>query len=222
MLTISGSGIVFAVVCTRISNAQTIESVVAPRTNLAIAQRDIYSRTNLSPNSANSRNQHNRSHTYVFIALLIPSITFRNGNRLPVYLKPYEKTRPIILLLITWPFPPPGYEHTTWQWRHNERDAISNHRRLDCLPNHLLRYRSKKLSKLHAIGLCEGNPPVTGRFPSQRASNTENVSIWWRDHEHIIWLFWRKNPNNLRHVDAMEIQIYFKISQINSSWIKCD
>ena len=155
MLTISGSGFVFAVVCTGISNAQTIESVVAPRTNLAIAQRDIDSRTNLSPNSANSRNQHNRSHTYVFIALLIPSVTCRNGNRLPVYLKPYEKTRPIILLLISWPFPPSGYEHTTWQWRHNERDAISNHRRLDCLPNHLLRYRSNYLSKLHAIGLCE-------------------------------------------------------------------
>ena len=28
-------------------------------------------------------------------------------------------------------------------------------------------------------GLCEGNP-VTGGFPSQRATNVENVSIWWR------------------------------------------
>ena len=26
--------------------------------------------------------------------------------------------------------------------------------------------------------LCEGNSPVTGEFPSQEASNTENVSIW--------------------------------------------
>ena len=33
---------------------------------------------------------------------------------------------------------------------------------------------------LSVTGLCEGNPPVTGGFPSQRASNTENVSIWWR------------------------------------------
>ena len=28
-----------------------------------------------------------------------------------------------------------------------------------------------------------GNSPVTGQFPAQRASNAENVSIWWRHHE---------------------------------------
>ena len=28
--------------------------------------------------------------------------------------------------------------------------------------------------------LCEGNPQVTGAFPSQRASNVKNGSIWWR------------------------------------------
>ena len=31
-------------------------------------------------------------------------------------------------------------------------------------------------------GLCEGNLPVTGELPAQRASNAENVSIWWRHH----------------------------------------
>ena len=31
-------------------------------------------------------------------------------------------------------------------------------------------------------GLCEGNSPVTGEFPSQRASNAEKLSIWWRHH----------------------------------------
>ena len=30
--------------------------------------------------------------------------------------------------------------------------------------------RSKKTSKIHVTGLCEGNPPVTGGFPSQRAT----------------------------------------------------
>ena len=39
--------------------------------------------------------------------------------------------------------------------------------------------RSKKTSKFHVAGLCKGNPPVNGKFPSQRASNEENVSIWW-------------------------------------------
>ena len=33
--------------------------------------------------------------------------------------------------------------------------------------------------------LCEGNSLVTGEFPSQRASNAENVSIWWRHHEYF-------------------------------------
>ena len=32
------------------------------------------------------------------------------------------------------------------------------------------------------IGLCAGNSPVTREFPAQRASNAENVSIWWRHH----------------------------------------
>ena len=40
----------------------------------------------------------------------------------------------------------------------------------------------KKASKLHITGLCEGNSPVAGEFPSQRTSNAENVSIWWRHH----------------------------------------
>ena len=68
------------------------------------------------------------------------------------------------------------------KWRHNERDGVSNHQPYDCLLNRLFRRRSKKTSKLHATGLCEGNSPVTDEFPAQRASNTENVSIWWRHH----------------------------------------
>ena len=44
------------------------------------------------------------------------------------------------------------------------------------------RLRSKKTSKLHVTGLCEGNSPVTGEFPAQRASNAENASIWWCHH----------------------------------------
>ena len=31
-----------------------------------------------------------------------------------------------------------------------------------------------KTSKLRVTGLCEGNSPVTGEFPAQRASNAEN------------------------------------------------
>ena len=75
----------------------------------------------------------------------------------------------------------------TLVWPHNERDGVSNHRRLDCLFNRLLRLRSKKTSKLCVTGLWEGNAPMTGGFSSQRASNTENVSDWWRQHGLYLW-----------------------------------
>ena len=44
------------------------------------------------------------------------------------------------------------------------------------------RRRSKKTSRLRAIGLCTGNSPVTGEFPAQRASNAENIYTLWRHH----------------------------------------
>ena len=67
-------------------------------------------------------------------------------------------------------------------WRHNGHGSISNHQPHDCFLNRLFRRRSKKLSKLRVTGLCAGNSPETGEFPAQMASNTENVSIWWRHH----------------------------------------
>ena len=45
------------------------------------------------------------------------------------------------------------------------------------------RRRSKKTSKLRVTGLCVENSPVTGEFPAQRASNEEDVSIWWCHHD---------------------------------------
>ena len=72
--------------------------------------------------------------------------------------------------------------HITLQWCHNECNSISNHQRLNCTLKCLFRWRSKNTSKLCVTGLCEGNPPVTGAFPSQKANNTENFSIWWRHH----------------------------------------
>ena len=43
-----------------------------------------------------------------------------------------------------------------------------------------------KTSKLRIIGLCAENSPVSGEFPAQRASNAENVSIWWRHHGTVL------------------------------------
>ena len=68
--------------------------------------------------------------------------------------------------------------HHTTLYHH----GVSNNRGLDRFLNHLFRRRSQKTSKLWVTGLCEGYPPVTAGFPSQRASNAENVSIWWCHH----------------------------------------
>ena len=37
-------------------------------------------------------------------------------------------------------------------------------------------------SMLGVTGLCAENSPGTGEFPTQMASNAENVSIWWHHH----------------------------------------
>ena len=76
----------------------------------------------------------------------------------------------------------------TLQWRYNGHDIVSNHQPHACLFNRLFRRRSKKTSKLRVTGLCAGNSPLTGEFPAQMASNAENVSIWWRPHEHAYRL----------------------------------
>ena len=59
--------------------------------------------------------------------------------------------------------------------RHNGCDSVSNHQPRDCLFSSLLRRISKKTPKLRVSGLCEGNSPVTDKFPTQRASNAENL-----------------------------------------------
>ena len=51
---------------------------------------------------------------------------------------------------------------TSLQLRHNERDGVSNHRRIHCLLNCWFRHRSNKISKLRVTGLCVGKSPVTG------------------------------------------------------------
>ena len=73
---------------------------------------------------------------------------------------------------------------------HHYSDVImamaSNHWPHGCLLNRLFRRRSKKTSKLRVTGLCVGNSPGTGEFPTQMASNAKNVSIWWRHHVYSI------------------------------------
>ena len=68
------------------------------------------------------------------------------------------------------------------QWRHIERHGASNYQSHDGLLNRLFRRISKKTPKLRDTEHCEGNSPVTGEFPAQKASGAKSVSIWWHHH----------------------------------------
>ena len=84
----------------------------------------------------------------------------------------------------------------------NGRDDVSNHQSHHCLLFDLFRCRSKKTSKLRVTGLCEGNSPVTGEFPAQRASSAEkcfhlittswvtqfSTDPWWGDSNGCQWI----------------------------------
>ena len=77
----------------------------------------------------------------------------------------------------------------TIQWRHNERDGVTNHQPHNCLLNRLFKRRSKKTSKLRATGLCAGNSPITGESPHKGPVTRKNVSIWWRHQDRNICRF---------------------------------
>ena len=83
------------------------------------------------------------------------------------------------------------------------RDGVSNHRRLDCLLHPLFRRKSKQESKLRFTGLCEGNPPATGGFPSQRASNATKYF-------HLItstWIFRSWYQSTLYHWNLIFVSL---------------
>ena len=97
-------------------------------------------------------------------------------------------------------------------------DGVSDHQPHNCLLNLLFRRRSKKTSKLCVTGLCAGNSPGTGEFPERKASNAENVSIWWR--HHVKW-----SPSDRPTKDnSIEFNIWLKhicfISSLPSSITK--
>ena len=53
--------------------------------------------------------------------------------------------------------------------------------------------------ELRVTGLCAGNSPGTGEFPTQMASNAEYVIIWWRHHDSPCSLvYWANNTIGAR------------------------
>ena len=62
--------------------------------------------------------------------------------------------------------------------------CVPNQWQLDCFFQQLT---TKKSSNLRILTLCEGDSPVTGGFPSQRAGNAESSSTTWCHHIHAIF-----------------------------------
>ena len=46
----------------------------------------------------------------------------------------------------------------------------------------IFHHNNQNIASPELLALYEGNPPVTGGFPSQRASNTESISKSWTPH----------------------------------------
>ena len=72
------------------------------------------------------------------------------------------------------------------KWRHDACVGVSTTSLTIVYSTADPRRRSKKTSKLRVSGLCVGD------FPAQRASDAENVYIWWRHHG--SWLTSVSNP----------------------------
>ena len=84
------------------------------------------------------------------------------------------------------------------------------------------RRRSKITSKLRVTGRA-GNSPVTGEFLAQRASNTENVSIWWRHHD--LYLSSKPNGQNTDSIGRASLSkpmpaVYIELFMLH--WGKTD
>ena len=59
----------------------------------------------------------------------------------------------------------------------HEHHGILNHQQLNCLLNGLFMLSTKKTSQLCILAFCEGNPPATGGFHSQRTSNATSIFL---------------------------------------------
>ena len=111
----------------------------------------------------------------------------------------------------------------TLQWRHHERNGVSNHQPHGCLLDRYSRRKLKKMSKLGVTGLCVGNSPVTGEFRAQRTSNAQNGSICWRHHYlgsisfRPVWISIRDEWNETK--SSLEILTMYTIIPRTAGWL---
>ena len=68
--------------------------------------------------------------------------------------------------------------NSTLQWRHSDRNGVSNHQPHDCLLNRLFRHRWKETSKLRVTGLCAGIHRWPVNSPHKGPVTRKKVFIW--------------------------------------------
>ena len=68
------------------------------------------------------------------------------------------------------------------QWRHNERDGVSNHQPRDCLLNCLFKAQIKENIKASRHWALWGEFTGDRWIPHTKGSDVENISSPWRHH----------------------------------------
>ena len=100
------------------------------------------------------------------------------------------------------------------RWRHKERHDVLNHQQLDGLFNYLFKLSSKTTLPT----LCEGKPPVTDGFPSQKP--VRRKAILWLD---VIIVIWRNGLSTQRAIISTKIKwslIRLRKVKINCHFLK--
>ena len=67
----------------------------------------------------------------------------------------------------------------------NGHDGISNYQSISVCSAVCSDWQQRNIMSA-LLYICEGNPVITGGFPTQRDRNTENVPIWWHHNEELI------------------------------------
>ena len=78
----------------------------------------------------------------------------------------------------------PLVPYISLQWYHNEHDGILNHRHLDVCLTICSGTDQRKHWSSTSLAIVSGIHQWLVNSPQQRASNTENVHIWWHHH---VW-----------------------------------
>ena len=100
------------------------------------------------------------------------------------------------------------------QWRYNERNGVSNHRRLDCLINCLFRLRSKKTSKLHVTGFVKGN--------HRRPMVSPHKGSVTRKMFHLMTSSLKKKKNNISVIDILKFRLQLNARRPHWCYIIAD